>query len=107
MAGSWERWSAPPIGIRRKPGPHRLLSETSTQAGPRPGGAGTHAGHPAYVAASSGSACRDGLLAAVIVEAALRLAAEPSGFDIFHQKRAGAVFAVGQAVVQPLPDRKT
>src|SRR5215213_4546839 len=29
---------------------------------------------------------RDGLFAAIIVEAALRLAAEPAGLDVFHQE---------------------
>src|SRR5437870_7075879 len=38
---------------------------------------------------ATGLACRYGLLAAVVVEAALRLAAEPAGLDVFHQQRAG------------------
>jgi phenylpyruvate tautomerase PptA (4-oxalocrotonate tautomerase family) len=47
---------------------------------------------------------RNRLFAAIIVEAALGLAAEPAGLDIFHQQRAGAVFRIGQAVMQHLHD---
>src|SRR5689334_7293609 len=43
---------------------------------------------------------RDRLLAAVVVEAALRLAAEPAGFDVFHQERAGPVLRIGEALVE-------
>ena len=50
---------------------------------------------------------RDRVRAVVVVETALRLAAEPAGFDILHQQRAGAVLAVGQAVVQHLHHRQT
>ncbi len=49
--------------------------------------------------AGKNSARRHRLVAAVVVEAALRLAAEPAGLDVFHQQRARAVFRVGQAFV--------
>ena len=52
------------------------------------------------------SAGRDGGLAAIVVEAALDLAAEPAGLDVLHQQRAGAVLAVGQALVEHLHDRQ-
>src|SRR5260370_4277127 len=51
------------------------------------------------------SARRHRLLAAIIVEAALRLAAEPAGLDVFHQQRTGAVFRVREPFVQHLHDR--
>src|SRR3546814_20772756 len=50
---------------------------------------------------------RDGLVAAIIVKAALRLAAKPASFDIFHQKRAGAILGIRQAIIQHLPDGET
>ena len=45
-------------------------------------------------------------LAAIVVEPAAGLPAEPACLDIFHQKRARAVFGVGEPVVQHLHDRK-
>jgi hypothetical protein len=45
-------------------------------------------------------------LAAVVVEAATGLAAQPAGLDIFHQQRAGPVLGIGQAVMQHLHDRQ-
>src|SRR5262249_45900583 len=50
---------------------------------------------------------RHRLLAAIVIEAALRLATEPAGLDIFHQQRTRAVLGVGQALVQHLHDRET
>src|SRR5690606_16720496 len=38
----------------------------------------------------------NGNLAAIVVETAARLAAEPAGLDIFHEQRAGTVFRVSQ-----------
>jgi hypothetical protein len=52
------------------------------------------------------SARRDRLLAAIVVKTALRLAAEPSGLDVFHQQRARPVFRIRQAFVQDLHHRK-
>src|SRR6202049_4796118 len=49
---------------------------------------------------------RDRLVAAIIVEAALGLAAEPAGLDIFHQKRARPVLGVRQTLMQDLHDRE-
>src|SRR5579885_709674 len=45
---------------------------------------------------------RNGLFAAIVVEAAFGFAAEPASLDIFHEKRTGAVFRIGQAFVQYL-----
>src|ERR1019366_4395916 len=42
----------------------------------------------------------------IIVEPAAGLAAQPSGLDVFHQQRAGAVLAVRQPVIQHLHDRQ-
>src|ERR1700704_4525261 len=53
------------------------------------------------------SARRHGLFAAIVVEAALSLAAEPTGLDVLHQKRAGPVLGVGQALVEHLHDGET
>src|SRR5947207_6351630 len=50
---------------------------------------------------------RYGLFAAIVVEAALGLAAEPTRFDIFHQERTRAILGIGQAFVQDLHDRET
>src|SRR5437899_5346769 len=50
---------------------------------------------------------RDRLVAAVVVEAALRLAAEPTGLDIFHEQRTRPVFRISQPLMQHLHDRKT
>ena len=52
------------------------------------------------------SAGRHRLLAPIVVETAAGFAAEPACFDIFHQKRAGAVFGIGQAVMEHLHDRQ-
>src|SRR5690606_17283199 len=52
----------------------------------------------------TGSAGRHGLVAAIVVEAAARLAAEPARLDIFHEKRAGAVFRIRKTVMQHLHD---
>src|SRR4051794_32106902 len=43
---------------------------------------------------------RHRLLAPVVVEAALGLASEPSGFDVLHQQRTGTVLGIRQALVQ-------
>src|SRR6186997_34338 len=48
--------------------------------------------HP--TAPETGSARRNRLGAAVVVEAALGLATEPAGLDVFHQQRARAIFGV-------------
>src|SRR5205823_49306 len=53
---------------------------------------------------ATGLACGYGLLAAVVVEAALRLAAEPTGLDVFHQQRAGPILGIGQTLVEHLHD---
>ncbi len=50
---------------------------------------------------------RDRVIAAVVVKAALGLAAEPAGVDVFHQQRAGAVLRIRQTVVQDLHDPET
>src|SRR5258707_5045299 len=50
---------------------------------------------------------RDRLVAAIVVEAALGLAAEPAGLDIFHQQRTRPILGVRQPLVQNLHDRKT
>ena len=42
------------------------------------------------------------MFAAIVVEAAPRLAAQPAGFDILHQERTRPVLAVGHALVQHL-----
>src|SRR5579871_221206 len=47
------------------------------------------------------------VLAAVVIEAALGLAAEPASFDVFHQERAGAVLRIGEPFVQNLHDGET
>ena len=49
---------------------------------------------------------RHRLLAAIVVEAAIGLAAEPAGLDVFHQQRAGAVLRIRQALVQHLHHRQ-
>ena len=49
---------------------------------------------------------RHRLLAAIVVEAALGLASEPTRFDVFYQERAGAVFRVGETFVEHLHDRE-
>ena len=55
---------------------------------------------------STATASADRLLAAIVVEAALGLAAEPAGLDVFHQQRAGAVLRVRQPLVQHLHHRQ-
>ena len=45
-------------------------------------------------------------LAPVIIEPALRLAAQPTGFDIFGQQRAGAIFCIRQPVMQNVHNGK-
>src|SRR5579875_329899 len=57
-------------------------------------------------AAGLPSARRNRLLAPVIVKAAARLPPEPAGLDVFHQQRTGAVFAVGQALVEHVHHRE-
>src|SRR5215208_8287776 len=57
---------------------------------------------PASVACRRGSARRHRLLAAIIVEAALGLAAEPARLDVFNQQRAGPVLGIRQPLVQHL-----
>src|SRR5271166_4698096 len=54
----------------------------------------------------STSARRLGRVGAVVVEPSAGLAAVPAGLDVFHQQRAGAVFAIGQPLVQHLHDRQ-
>lgn len=44
-------------------------------------------------------------LAPIVIKAAPGFATVPSGFDIFDQKRAGAIFAVRQAVVKDRHNR--
>src|SRR5262245_45223187 len=48
--------------------------------------------------------CRHRLLAAIIVEAALGLAAQPARLDVFNQQRAWSIFRIGQPLVQYLHD---
>src|SRR5262245_64961181 len=43
--------------------------------------------------------CRHRLLAAIIVEAALGLAAQPARLDVFNQQRAWSIFRIGQPLV--------
>src|SRR5205823_7281707 len=45
-------------------------------------------------------------VALVIVKPAPGFPPEPARFDIFHQKRAGAVFAVGEPLIEHLHDRE-
>ena len=47
---------------------------------------------------------RDGALARIIVKPAAGLAAEPSGFDIFHQQGGWAILAVAGRLEQHLDD---
>src|SRR5579883_2887179 len=49
---------------------------------------------------------RNRLLAAIIIEAAAYLSAQPAGLDIFHQKGAGAVFGIGQPLMEHVHDRE-
>src|SRR6188508_1660750 len=46
------------------------------------------------------------LFTAIVVEAPLRLAAEPAGLDVFHQQWTGAILRIRQAFVEHLHDRK-
>src|SRR6266446_10086448 len=46
-------------------------------------------------------------LAGIVVEAALDLAADPTGLDVLHEQRAWAILRIGQAFVQHLHHRKT
>src|SRR3954470_20739346 len=48
------------------------------------------------------SARRHRLFATVIVEAPFGLSAEPAGFHVFHEKRAGTVFGIRQTLVKHL-----
>src|SRR5690606_35910650 len=50
------------------------------------------------------SACRDGFFAAIIIEAALRLAAKPACLDIFHEEGARTVLGVREPVMEHLHD---
>ena len=50
---------------------------------------------------------RNRLLAAIVVEAAIGLAAEPAGFDIFHEQRTRAILRIRQALIENLHDRQT
>src|SRR5579862_823369 len=59
------------------------------------------------MAASAELPRRDGMIPAIIVEAAPRLLAEPAGFDILHQQRAGPVLRIREALVEHLHDRET
>src|SRR5690606_7296582 len=52
------------------------------------------------------SAGRHRVLAAIVVEAAAGLAAEPAALDIFHQPRAGPVLRVRKPVMQHPHDRQ-
>src|SRR5690348_2738773 len=49
---------------------------------------------------------RNGMIPAIIVEAAPRLLAKPTGLDVFHQQRTGPVFRIRKALVENLHDRK-
>src|ERR1700737_4375713 len=49
----------------------------------------------------------DRLVAAIVVEAALGLAAEPAGLDVFYQERTGPVLGVRETLMQDLHDRQT
>src|SRR5258708_35174803 len=56
--------------------------------------------------ARNSSARRNRALARIIVEAALDLAADPTGLDVFHQQWTGPVLGIGQALVQHLHHRE-
>mmetsp|Transcript_16781 Transcript_16781/g.21659 ORF Transcript_16781/g.21659 Transcript_16781/m.21659 type:complete len:104 (+) Transcript_16781:2079-2390(+) len=43
----------------------------------------------------------------IVVKSAADFAADPAGFDIFYEQWAGAVFGVGEAVMQDLHDGET
>src|SRR5580692_6807623 len=47
---------------------------------------------------------RHRMLAAIVVETAAGLAAQPAGFDILHQQRTGAVFGIRETLVEHLHD---
>src|SRR3984893_7207984 len=64
----------------------------------------TNASYGARV--STPSTGRHRLLAAVIVETAPALAAEPAGLDVFHQQRAGPVLRIGETLVEHLHHRE-
>src|SRR6266853_1773297 len=53
------------------------------------------------------SARRDRLVAAIVVKAALGLAAEPAGLDVFYQQRTRPVLGVRETLMQDLHDRQT
>src|ERR1700730_13226580 len=55
---------------------------------------------------STPSTGRQRLPAAVIVEAAPDLAAEPAGLDVFHQQGTGPVLRIGETLVQHLHHRE-
>src|SRR5262249_11372328 len=71
---------------RRRAGTH-----ASVHAAPGPRLSSASLTRRAASGARDRSARRDRLGAAVVVEPTLRLAAEPAGFDVFHQQRARAV----------------
>src|SRR5205809_882738 len=48
---------------------------------------------------------RHRLGAAIVVEAALGLASQPAGLDIFYQQRTGPVFGIREPFMQHLHDR--
>src|SRR5713101_9274596 len=57
--------------------------------------------------ALNGSPRRDRLVAAIVVEAALGLAAEPAGLDVLYQQRARPILGVRQTLMRHLHDRQT
>src|SRR5207237_1381520 len=61
---------------------------------------------PLSARCAAGLARRDRVLAAVIVEAAFRLAAEPARLDVFHEQRTRAVLRIRETFVQDLHDRE-
>src|SRR5216683_7377361 len=63
-------------------------------------------GRDAWLSSSRASARRNRALAGIVVEAALDLAADPTGFDVLDQERARPIFRIGQALVQHLHHRQ-
>ena len=93
----WRRAEAERITRERRPDSGRLFSRQGRRL--------THVSRRAT--RERGLPRRHRVFAAVVVEAALGLAAEPAGLDVFHQERAGAVFRIRQALVQHLHHGET
>src|SRR6185503_6561988 len=99
------------LAARRRPGEEENGLHAATAAFPQsswPGLAGsspamTLKGRAIWMVTPTG---RNRFLAAIIVEAAARLAAEPARLDIFHQQRAGPVLRVGEAFIEHMHDGK-